>query len=366
MARISIKAIGITLVNYRLPDLRDVGKIVEGCSSLPKEAAENKKLFTRLWVHEALRCFYDRLKEPREMDAVFNCIRQCVRSIFRENFDSAFEHLGKIDGQVTQVNLRNLLFGRYLPNENGQYQFGEVQGFDQYEKVLSAVLKKHNDENPQQEINIIPIRYTLEMISHINHVITTAGGHALLNGQGGDGRTTATRVAALLTGHTYFNLPVCGTYTRESWRKDLKKLVSSAGFNSQETVIYVPATQLTRHSFILEDIDSLLGRGEVSGLFTTKEKHQINEFVHKYLFAKEEGKVNELTPAAIYQIFIDLCKEKLHVVISFNVGEGSRISKIFRKHKSIMSVSTEVNFRVSRCLSGIMGLSHFKLGMTRR
>ena len=44
-----------------------------------------------------------RLKEQHEMDAVFDCIRQCVRTIFRENFDSAFEHLGKIDGHVTQV-----------------------------------------------------------------------------------------------------------------------------------------------------------------------------------------------------------------------------------------------------------------------
>ena len=141
-----------------LPDLRDVARVVRGCSSLPKEAAENKKLFTRLWVHEALRCFYDRLTETHEMDAVFNCIKHCVKTIFRENFDSAFEHLGKIDGQVTQVNLRNLLFGRYLPIDGVNGQFAEVQGFDQYEKVLQSVLKKHNDERPQQEINIIPIR----------------------------------------------------------------------------------------------------------------------------------------------------------------------------------------------------------------
>ena len=51
-------------------------------------------------VHEALRNFYDRLLLPKEMDAVFQCIRNCVKSIFRENFDSAFEHLGKVDGQV--------------------------------------------------------------------------------------------------------------------------------------------------------------------------------------------------------------------------------------------------------------------------
>ena len=43
-----------------IPDLRDVQRIIRGCSALPKEAAENKKLFTRLWVHESLRNFFDR------------------------------------------------------------------------------------------------------------------------------------------------------------------------------------------------------------------------------------------------------------------------------------------------------------------
>ena len=36
-------------------------------------------------------------------------------------------------------------------------------------------------------------RFTLEMISHINHVITTPYGHAILFGSGGDGRATAAR-----------------------------------------------------------------------------------------------------------------------------------------------------------------------------
>ena len=43
-----------------IPELRDVQRIIRGCSALPKEAAENKKLFTRLWVHESLRNFFDR------------------------------------------------------------------------------------------------------------------------------------------------------------------------------------------------------------------------------------------------------------------------------------------------------------------
>ena len=60
--------------------------------------------------------------------------------------------------QVTQVNLRNLLFGRYLPSETGETQFAEVQGFDQYEKVVQQNIKKNNEKNPQETMSILPIR----------------------------------------------------------------------------------------------------------------------------------------------------------------------------------------------------------------
>lgn len=75
--------------------------MIAGCASLPKEVADNKKLFTRLWVHEALRIFYDRLTEAKYKDIVFENIKASVKANFRENFDSAFEHLGKIEGHVS-------------------------------------------------------------------------------------------------------------------------------------------------------------------------------------------------------------------------------------------------------------------------
>ena len=53
------------------------------------------------------------------MDVVFNCIKGCVRSIFRENFDSAFEHLGKIDGQVLSILLFfKLTNGKFVKEDN--------------------------------------------------------------------------------------------------------------------------------------------------------------------------------------------------------------------------------------------------------
>ena len=179
-----------------VPDLRDVQRVIHGCSAVPREAAENKKLFTRLWVHEALRNFYDRLILPKEMDAVYLSMRDCVKSIFRENFDSAFEHLGKVDGQVTQLNLRNLLFGQYLPNEakKNTSPLMEITTFDQVEKAVAAKVKDHNDKKGFDEIHIVPIRYSLEIVSHVNRIISTENGHGVIGGNGGEGRTTLSRI----------------------------------------------------------------------------------------------------------------------------------------------------------------------------
>ena len=56
------------------------------------------------------------------------------------------------------MNLRNLLFGRFLPDDEGKMIFAEVQGFDQFEKVVLAKVKDHNTAIQKQEINILPIR----------------------------------------------------------------------------------------------------------------------------------------------------------------------------------------------------------------
>ena len=36
-------------------------------------------------------------------ERLFNEVRHCVKTVFRENFDSAFEHLGKVDGKVVAI-----------------------------------------------------------------------------------------------------------------------------------------------------------------------------------------------------------------------------------------------------------------------
>jgi hypothetical protein len=48
---------------------------------------------------------------------------------------------------------------------------------------------------------------------------------------------------------------------------------------------------MLRHEFLLNDVDSILASGEVPGIFSTDEKHELNEvrefhFLHFYSISK--------------------------------------------------------------------------------
>ena len=65
----------------------------------------------------------------------------------RENFDSAFEHLGKVDGFVTEYSLRNLTFGDFIEVEERKcYQ--EIVSFDEFSKQVAAPLPAATPAGP--------------------------------------------------------------------------------------------------------------------------------------------------------------------------------------------------------------------------
>ncbi len=126
--------------------------------------------------------------------------------------------------QVTQLNMRNLLFGNYLPGEDGSTNpevFTEVTSFDVLEKTVASAGKTDKaGEDPAEKgdggeeggvdpaaaadeaIAVLPNRFSLELTSHLSHVLSLSGGHAVVGGRGGVGRRAAARLAAKLAGLT--------------------------------------------------------------------------------------------------------------------------------------------------------------------
>ena len=235
-----------TLKNSLLPvpskshyifDLTDLAKLVDGCTLLPKELSDNKKLYTRIWVHECLRIFNDRLTAPSDTAILFEKLKHCVKSIFRENFDSAFEHLGKVDGFVTEYNLRNLTFGDFIAVEEKKcYQ--EIISFDDFSKQGTQAVAEYVKANPEHQSDFMFFKYSMENVCKICRVLSQPGGNMILLGEGGTGREEAARIAAILKAAKFYKPPTSSRFSFKHWRDQIKLLLREAGGSGTRCVFF--------------------------------------------------------------------------------------------------------------------------------
>ena len=224
--------------SHYLFDLIDVAKLVDGCMLLPKELSDNKKMYTRIWVHECLRVFNDRLISSDDTSILFEKIKHCVKTIYRENFDSAFEHLGKVDGFVTEYNLRNLTFGDFIEVE-GKKCYQEIISFDEFSKQGTQVVKDFIKTNPQDKTDFLFFKYTMENVCKICRVLSQPGGNIILLGNGGTGREYAARIASTLKYALFYKPPTSRSFSFNNWREKIKILMKEAGGNGTCCVFFI-------------------------------------------------------------------------------------------------------------------------------
>ena len=293
--------------------LSDIAKLMDGCTLLPKELSDNKKMYTRIWVHECLRVFNDRLTSLEDTAILFEKIKHCVKTIFRENFDSAFEHLGKVDGFVTEYNLRNLTFGDFIEVEERKF-YQEIVSFDEFGKQARATIDAYVAENSSNPMEVMLFKYSMENICKICRVLCQPSGNILLLGEGGSGRETSARVAAILKEATIFSPPVSPSFTFIHWRAEMKTLLKAAGLNGKCSVLFLTMETLNVKEF-MRDINMLLTNGSIDGLFSVDERYEITEQVHQYLKSMKAEGEKELTPSELYTKFLERSMENFHMVV---------------------------------------------------
>lgn len=82
-------------------NLRDFSRVIQGCLLIEKEAVQSKHTMIRLFVHEVLRVFYDRLVNDHDRYWLFDLIKAVVKDHFKESFDGIFSHLRKDNTPVS-------------------------------------------------------------------------------------------------------------------------------------------------------------------------------------------------------------------------------------------------------------------------
>ncbi|XP_012271994.1 dynein heavy chain 7, axonemal-like [Orussus abietinus] len=310
-------------LEYRF-NLRDMSKIMEGCCLIQKESVDTKIAFLRLWVHEALRVFSDRIAEEEDKEWVFQKIKESAISNFKDPFESAFDHLPKFSNSLTKESFQSLVFCNLADvNKNLKYRrYEELSKFEILKNRCLAYLNEYN-ETSKVKLNILPVRYALEHLVRICRVLVIRGGSLLMISVGGCGGKTLTKLAAHIERQYFFEVAVTPLYDSNSWKQDLKMILRKCGAEEKDVTFLLTEKQIRRE--FLQDIDSLLTTGEVLDLFTLEEKQKIVEMTR--MNAQKGDQNLDMSFQEVMDYFIARCREKLHFVLCF-----SPINDTLRKH----------------------------------
>ncbi|KAM3963287.1 dynein heavy chain at 62B [Aphomia sociella] len=318
-------------------NLRDFSRVIQGCALLRKESAESKKTFTRVWVHEIMRVFYDRLIDEVDRSWFFGILKKSTRDFMKDTFESALDTYQEDNGEVTEESIKRMMFGCYLDTESleGERRYEELPSKELFLNVAIAMLTEYNSMH-KAKMNIVLFDYALEHLSKICRLLSMPSGNALLVGVGGSGRQSLTRLASTILGQQVFQPEITKSYNFKDWHDDLKLVLRESGGLNKDTTFLFAESQIKEEVFI-QNLDSLLNSGEVPNLYGIDEKQEILELVR---LAAQGGNRNlDISPLQILSFFVGRCKAKLHIVLCFS-PIGSSFRTRLRLYPSLVNCCT--------------------------
>jgi dynein heavy chain len=304
-------------------NLRDFSRIIQGVLLCKSSETFTKSTLIRLWTHEALRVFGDRLINDADRLWFHKHVESMCQTRFNATFYDVFKHLDKENKKSISVNdLRALMFGDYLSSDDPK-PYNEIRDASELQAKMEEYLNDYNQQS-RKPMDLVMFGFAIEHISRISRILKMPGGNALLVGVGGSGRQSVTRLAAFMAGYTVFQIEISKNYTNVEWREDLKTILKGAGAGAVPMTFLFSDTQIKNETFV-EDINNMLNNGEVPNIFPADERNAVCEAVRP--FARQVyGKASaDMTLQELYAFFIRRVKQNLHIVLAFSpIGEAFR------------------------------------------
>jgi dynein heavy chain len=223
----------------------------------PKTTLEPADLI-RLWVHENLRVFRDRLINDEDRAWFDGQLRILIPKYFKgEAFAKAdVNGNGCLEWEeVVFCDIPYLVYGDFMDPNADPKLYTEITDMTKMVQVVEEYLDDYNAMSTKK----MPLVMFVDAVGHVarvSRVIRQPLGNALLLGVGGSGRQSLSRLAASMSEMECFQIEITKTYGKVEWKDDLKKLLLRTGQEGKQVVFLFTDTQIVKESF-LEDVRRL-------------------------------------------------------------------------------------------------------------
>jgi dynein heavy chain len=369
-------------------DKEDIGDIGESQDTETSTRRSVQKMI-RLWAHETLRVFSDRLVDDADREICLNIIQQssiqhldlkdagdlktCMAS--RARIDTPAISNGESNNDETKIeifqfnndSMNNLIFCDFFKPDAEPKIYDEI-----YEvEVLRASMKNQLEEYnlvSTKPMDLVLFNYAIQHVARISRVLRTPGGHALLVGVGGSGRQSLTYMAGYMGSFELKQIRITATYSMTDFHDDLKNAMMTAASSDSSgdsdgsssliggtpTIFLLSDTQIQNETMV-ENISNLLNSGEVPNMMSQEDIAAAVEAVRPsakadrayikelQLASGSTGGRVEPSPSQLFHYWKRRVRAHLHVVLAFSpVGEAFR--KRLRQFPSIINCCTIDNF----------------------
>ncbi|CAM9286047.1 unnamed protein product [Ectocarpus sp. 6 AP-2014] len=330
-------------------NLRDISKVVQasaqcrtwGILLVKHHSVQGPAGMVRLWMHEMSRVFGDRLADPPHLIVFEHMLIEAVGRHFKMTGpgwqrEDLFEMRDPQPGEDFDQGESLLLFSDVL----GTGPVASERLYEECSDLRRVVrqLRHYQDEcnigGNGVEMSLVFFPDAVRHLLRISRILRQPRGNAMLIGLAGSGRESLVHLATSMAGSTLVRVNVTHDYGIQKFEQDLKNAVLTAGIDTKHTVFLLKDAQILDEA-MLEDINCLLGSGEVPNLFTADEEADIVIRVRDAVRAT--GKPD--TRARSMAFFTAQVRDHLHIILCFDPS-GATFRERIRNFPSLVNCST--------------------------
>jgi dynein heavy chain len=308
--------------------MRDLTNVVKGLLNARFNEQVSTMQISRLWYHECLRVYSDRLISENEVSRCRDVIITVGKRFLDDEAEQAynepclFAHFfpTPTSPQASSGNAKNAnLFANNVVEDGS---LSNYRNFDDLTKIKKIIEFKLNEYNESHAImNLVMFEQAIRHVLRIARIMLFPGGHALLIGVGGSGKQSLSRLASYIVNYPIYTIAVTSDYSMNDFKEFLKEIYRKAAVKPGEPVIFMlNDTQIVDEKFLVY-INDLLNTGYIPDLFAKEDYDSI--FASLRNVAKSEGIPDNRD--SMMKFFISRIKNNLHLILNFSpVGESFR------------------------------------------